>query len=293
MLNKKLSHLDRLPYSAQEQRREAIARAGKLSIQGIQPKLSARLSIRMSSFEIVDRYGHYILKPQHADYPQLPENEGLTMHLAMLAGFDVPLNGMVYSSDGSLTYFIRRFDRVGKTGKVATEDFAQLGGRDRSTKYGSSMEKLVEILSRHCTFPAVETVKLFRRSLFSFLVGNEDMHLKNMSLIRLDGKIELSPMYDYLNSAIAMRGVGRPREEIEELALPLRGKKRNLTRRDWIDYYARERLQLSDKVIESCLRDFGRAIPQWLELIDISFLSEEMKELYVDLLQKRCLVLDI
>ncbi|MCD4776841.1 MAG: HipA domain-containing protein [Candidatus Aegiribacteria sp.] len=293
LLNRNLSKLNVFPLSAMEQRREAIARAGKISIQGVQPKLSASLSVKNSVFEIVDRGAHYILKPQHGDYPQLPENEGLTMHMADIAGMDVPLRGLIYSRDGSLTYFVRRFDRAGKAGKLATEDFAQLSGKDRSTKYRSSMEKLAEILDEHCTFPAVEKLKLFKRSLFSYLSGNEDMHLKNFSLIRRRGKIELAPLYDHLNSSIALQAMGRSLNDIEEVALPLRGKKHHLTRRDWVDYYGIERLKLNEKVITECMNAFSAYAPKWFDLIKISFLSHEMKKLYSDLLAQRCAILGL
>ncbi len=293
LLNRNLSKLNEFPLSATEQRREAIARAGKISIQGVQPKLSVSLSVKNSVFEIVDRGAHYILKPQHSDYPQLPENEGLTMHMADIAGMDVPLCGLIYSRDGSLTYFIRRCDRAGKAGKLATEDFAQLSGKDRSTKYGSSMEKLAVILDEHCTFPAVEKLKLFKRSLFSYLSGNEDMHLKNISLIRRGGKIELAPLYDHLNSSIALQAMGRSLNDIDEVALPLRGKKHHLTRRDWVDYYGIERLELNEKVITACMNAFSAAAPKWLDLIEISFLSNEMKKLYSDILAQRCAVLSL
>ncbi len=293
LLNKNLSNLNSFPLTASEQRREAIVRAGKISIQGVQPKLNARLSVKKSVFEIVDKGGHYILKPQHSTYPELPENEGLTMHLADIACLNVPLNGLVYSRDASFTYFIRRFDRVGKARKLATEDFAQLSGKDRDTKYSFSMEKITAIIEQHCTFPTVEKAKLFRRSLFSFLIGNEDMHLKNFSLIRRDDMIELSPLYDYLNTTISMQAIGKPLEEIEELALPLNGKKRRLTRKDWIDYFGRGRLQLTAKVIDDCLQTFKTSIPKWHDLIAISFLSDHMKTLYSELLLRRCVVLGL
>ncbi len=293
LLNKKLSNLKSLPFTALEQRREALARAGKMSIQGVQPKLSARLNVKDAIFEIVDMGGRYILKPQHSDYPELPENEALTMHLAGLAGMNVPLNGLVYSKDGTLTYFIRRFDRVGRAAKLATEDFAQLSGKDRDMKYSFSMEKVIELLDKHCTFPAVERAELLRRSLFSYLVGNEDMHLKNFSLIRHDDKIELAPLYDYLNTTIAFQAIGKPLENIEELALPLRGKKQKLTRADWIDYFGRDSLQLPIKVIDNCVQVFGTTVPKWRDLIKKSFLSNHMKTLYLELLERRCVVLGL
>lgn len=291
LLNSKLTDLAHLPLTAPEQRREALARAGKLSIQGLQPKLSARLDLKKATFEIVDRFGTYIIKPPHADFPLMPENEGLSMHMAGMAGLEVPVNGLVCSADSSRSYFIRRFDRKGNTGRVAVEDFAQLSGLDRSSKYDSSMERLIDILDRYCTFPVVEKVKLFERTVFSFLIGNEDMHLKNISLIRREGRVELSPLYDCLNTTIELEAIGKRRDQIEETALPLRGRKRNLTRRDIVDYYGRERLGLSGRVVDGSLRKMSAMIPDWIETIGISFLDDTMKDRYRDLLLEHCSVL--
>ncbi len=158
-----------------------MVRASKMSVQGVQPKLSAILNIKKGMFDIVDKNGRYILKPQHHIFPELPQNENLTMHLAATIGIRVPLNGLVYSKDNSFTYFIKRFDRRGQKDKVAVEDFAQLAGKDRDTKYTYSMEKLVRLVDDYCTFPSIEKVRLFNLVLFNYLVGNEDMHLKNYS----------------------------------------------------------------------------------------------------------------
>lgn len=219
LLSPQLKNLSPLDLSADEQRQEAIARVGKMSIQGVQKKLSAKLKIKEGSFEIVDQNGHYILKPQSDIYPELPENEAITMTLAKTIGLEVPVHGLVYSKDNSLTYFIKRFDRIGHNKKLALEDFAQLSGEDRHTKYKSSMEKVIAIIEQFCTFPKIEFVKLFKLTLFNFLVGNEDMHLKNFSLITRDRKISISPAYDLLNSTIAQKNTK------EEIALPLKGKK--------------------------------------------------------------------
>ncbi|HOY32587.1 MAG TPA: HipA domain-containing protein, partial [Bacteroidales bacterium] len=181
-----------------------MVRATKLSIQGLQPKLSAILNIKESRFELVDTGGKYILKPQHHIYPQLPENEDVTMRMAKAAGINVLLHGMIRSKDMTLTYFIKRFDRAGHKDKIPLEDFAQLAGLSRDTKYNYTMEKLVLLIDEFCTFPVIEKAKLFRLVLFNFLTGNEDMHLKNFSLIRNGDKIELSPAYDLLNSTIVL-----------------------------------------------------------------------------------------
>lgn len=204
LLSPQLKDLKPLQLSADEQRQEAIARVGKMSIQGVQTKLSAQLKIKEECFEIVDQKGHFIFKPQSNHYPELPENEAITMSLARMIGLEVPIHGLVYSKDNSMTYFIKRFDRYGHNKKLALEDFAQLSGEDRHTKYESTMEKVVKVVSQFCTFPKIEFVKLFKLTLFNFLIGNEDMHLKNFSLITRDQKVTLSPVYDLINSTIAL-----------------------------------------------------------------------------------------
>jgi serine/threonine-protein kinase HipA len=277
----KLTHLNDLPYTAVELRQEAANRAKKLSIQGVQPKLSAAVSIVDQEFKIVDQFGTYIIKPQNDLFPQLPENEDVTMRMAKAFGLDVPFHGMLYGKDGSLSYFIKRFDRHGKGKKWATEDFAQLTGNTRDTKYRFTMEKLIPVLDEYCSFPAIEKADFFKRILFCFVTGNEDMHLKNFSLITKNGKTTLAPIYDFLNSTIAIKNPN------EEMALPLKGKKSNLKASDFIDYYAKERLQLNEKTIATILEQMKKATPKWKELLAISFLSEEMKEKYLELLESR------
>jgi serine/threonine-protein kinase HipA len=280
-LSRQLNDLKELPFTAIEQRQEAAARAGRMSIQGMQPKLSARLSVREKSFVVVDIDGSFILKPPSIEFPELPENEDLTMRLASLVGIEVPQHGLIYSKDGSLTYFIKRFDRVGKRGKLPVEDFAQLTTGSRDTKYDSSMEKVAAVLDTYCTFPVIEKRKLLRLTVFNFLVGNQDMHLKNFSLITRDEKVEMSPAYDLLNTSIAMPSAK------DDLALPIKGKMRKLSKKDLIDYFGSERLGLRSALIDEDLDLFARVFSQWERLIEISFLSGPMKTSYLELLQER------
>lgn len=286
-LSPNLKTLHDFPYEAEQQRREAVIRAKKMSIQGVQPKLSVLLNAKAGLFEIVDCGGRYVIKPPHAVFLCLPENEGLTMQLARLCGIDVPLSGLVRCADGTWSYFVRRFDRVGHNRKLPLEDFAQLGGFSRDTKYNSSMEQLVKVLDTYCTFPAIEKVRLFKRSLFNFLVGNEDMHLKNFSLITRDNKVELAPAYDFLSSIVAYLAVGTKHTAIEEIALTLRGKKRKLNRIDWVDYFGAKRLLLPPKVIDKVLHELSEASGAWLSRIEESFLPADQKVLYAELLSER------
>ena len=134
---------------------------------------------------------------------------------------------------------------------------------------------------------------MLKRSLFNFLVGNEDMHLKNFSLITRDGKTELAPAYDYLSSTVTFLALGKRLNTIEEVALPLQGKKRGLTRRSWIVYFGRDRLSLPDKIIDQVLTDLYQASSAWHARIGESFLAPEQKILYEELLAERLAVLGL
>ena len=287
LLSTGLRTLKDLEYTAEEQRKEAFNRAAKMSIQGVQPKLSAILSIKDGKFIIADNGGRYILKPQHQFYTQLPENEDLTMKLANEIGLEVPIHGLLWSKDNTLTYFIKRFDRKGQNDKVPVEDFAQLAGLSRDTKYDYSMEKIIKLIDDYCTFPAIEKIKLFKLVIFNYLIGNEDSHLKNFSIITDDNQIRLSPCYDLVNSTIVVK------EQDEEIALPLQGKKKHLTRNILINYFGIERCELTAKSIENVLESISSSILEWNKLIDLSFLSSEMKTKYHDLLNVRLSILKL
>jgi serine/threonine-protein kinase HipA len=87
--------------------------------------------------------------------------------------------------------------------KPQSSDFRNLPeNEDVTMRYNSSMEKVAGLIEQFCTFPALERVRLFERTLFSFMVGNEDMHLKNFSLITRHQKVELAPAYDFLNTTL-------------------------------------------------------------------------------------------
>lgn len=280
-LHPQLKDLSPLPLSGEEQLREARLRADKMSIQGVQPKLSAVLKPKDGRFEIVDFNGRFILKPNPTPFEEVPANEALTMRLAAAAGIEVPDHGLLPAIDGSWVYFIRRFDRVGRGKRLHQEDFAQLTGAGRETKYNSSLEQVAKVVETHCTFPAIEKAKLARLLLFCFLTGNEDMHLKNFSLVVRDGVVRLAPGYDLLNTTLVLENA------TEEIALPLRGRKRKLTRSDWVDYFCHERLALPGAIVDGILSDLRDGLGTWTEMIRRSRLSAARQQGYLEILRER------
>lgn len=107
------------------------------------------------------------------------------------------------------------------------------------------------------------------------------MHLKNFSIINQNGKIEISPCYDLLNATIELGNAS------EEIALALKGKKKNLTKQMLMKYFGGERCELNDKVITSTVETIFHAKPKRVEEINNSFLSNEMKEKYIEVVESR------
>lgn len=280
LLSPQLENLKDFPFGEDKQLELMLEAVDKLSFSGVQPKLSAILNVQQQTFDVVKKGGTFLLKLQRYLYPELPQNEDLTMKLAACAGIPVPKHGLIYTVDQTLLYFIERFDRSAG-GKIYVEDLGQAAGLDRDKKYDSSMEKVAHLIEQFCTFPGVEKKRLFHLTLFNFLIGNEDMHLKNFSLIKINGVIQLSPSYDLVNSTIAI-----PTTK-EEIALPLRGKKSHLNAHDLIDYYGNERLKLTFETTQEVLGVLKAAIPKWKEIIASSFLSEKRRIAYLDLLERR------
>ena len=280
-IHPKLRQLEPLAYSYEAQLREVRRRSDKMSIQGVQPKLSAVLKLKDSSFALVDRGGRFILKPNPLPYDEVPANEALTMRMAAAVGIEVPAHGLLRAKDASLVYFVKRYDRVGRSGKVHVEDFAQLSGATRETKYDSSLERVVQLVDQFCTFPAIEKPKLAKRLLFCFLTGNEDMHLKNFSVWVQDGVVSLTPAYDLLSTTLVLENAK------EESALPLDGRKKKLSKKLWLEYFCKERLQLTEVQIAKVMKELKDAMPIFERLIRQSLLSEQLQLGYQKILQDR------
>lgn len=251
------------------------------TLTGVQPKLSLDLDNRKDApqrLTVVGLWGRYILKPQTAHYSHLPELEDLTMHLAELAKIDVVPHGLIKMADGELSYITRRIDRTNRGKKIPMEDFCQIGNRLTEHKYKGSHEQIAKLLIEHSSMPSFDILTYWEVVIFSWLVGNSDMHLKNFSLYKPKGRegYQLTPAYDLLSTKLVMP------EDTEELALTLLGKKKKL-----YGYHFAEAMRQSDileKVIENTFSKFHRIESTWYEIIKNSFLPVEMQEEYIALI---------
>ena len=255
------------------------------SLTGVQPKLSLNLHKHEGSnrLTIVGLWGDFIFKPQTDAYPELPENEDLTMHLAEAARIKVVPHSLIHLADGSLGYITRRIDRTKKGEKIDMEDMCQLTLHPTEYKYKSSCEQIAKAIAAYSSTPRLDLVNFMQVLLFSFVTGNNDMHLKNFSLYRPKALYQLSPAYDLLNVAIA-----NPKDK-EEMALPINGKKAQIKLADFLK--ASDTMGIEQRVTLGLINGLRDAMPAWIDLINNSFLSDEMKQNYLDLISKRMDVL--
>ena len=260
---------------------EQIIRS-QTTLTGVQPKLSLNIQKHEGSqrLTIVGLWGAYIFKPQTSRFAELPENEDLTMHLAEIAGLKTARHSLIRLADNSLGYLTRRMDRDAKGHKLPMEDFCQLTERQTEYKYRSSYEQVAKAIERYSTVPQLDVINFYEEVIFCWLTGNNDMHLKNFSLLSLsEGRYELSPAYDLLNV------VSINPADTEELALTLNAKKKRIARKDFIE--AASKVGISEKIIDGLLAHFEQCWPTWETKIDESFLSDEMKEQYKSLVLSR------
>ena len=254
-----------------------------IAVPGVQPKLS--MSLVKESQEKTDMRltvvgalgGQYIFKPPSDRFPEMPENEHLTMRMAEAYGIRVVPSSLIRLASGELSYVTKRVDRTEKGEKIHMLDMFQI--TEAFDKYKSSLEKVGKALSSYSDNTLLDKIFYFELSVFCFLTGNNDMHLKNFSMIESPSGWVLSPAYDLLNVSIILP------EDTDELALTLEGKKRRLSK-EHFERFGKE-LKLTNKQIQGVFKRMVRHRRKVVEWIDKSFLSGGMKEAYIELLKKR------
>jgi serine/threonine-protein kinase HipA len=267
-----------LEYSFSEMTKLAEKVIGNsVTVPGVQAKLSLYIDkqgSRPSKLTLVGLWGDYILKPPMANYPQLPENEDLSMHLADVFKIKVVPHSLIKLKSDELAYITKRVDRD-KNGKMHMEDFCQLSERLTEDKYKASMEQVGKLILQYSSNPLLDALTFFEVALFSFLTGNADMHLKNFSLLDYrNGMTGLSPAYDLLSTRLVVP----ENEDNEEMALTLNGRKRNFKLQDFLVFG--ERLKLTEKQVQNSLNKFSKQLDKALNFVDFSFLSVDFKEEY-------------
>ncbi|MEQ9188756.1 MAG: HipA domain-containing protein [Cryomorphaceae bacterium] len=254
-----------------------------VSVPGVQAKLSMSLikstkensNTRLTVIGMLG--GQYIFKPPSDQYPEMPANEHLTMRIAEAFGIKVVPSSLIRLQSGELSYITRRVDRTSDNEKVHMLDMFQI--TEAFDKYRSSMERVGKAIELHSANTLLDQILYLELAIFSFLFGNNDMHLKNFSMLQSESGWTLSPAYDLLNAAII-----NP-EDQEESALTLQGKKKKLKRKHFESLG--DSLGLTNKQIAGAFKRMLKNKPKADELIAESFLSKAMKENYLSLINER------
>lgn len=256
-----------------------------IAVPGAQPKISLTLVQDTISGQKRERLtivgemgGNYIVKPPNAGYPELPQNEHLTMRIAEALGIRTVESSLVRLQSGELSFVTRRIDRTATQEKIHMLDMFQI--TEATDKYKSSMERIGKALKKYASNTLFDQLRYFELALFSFLTGNNDMHLKNFSMIiDRNGEWGLAPAYDLLNVSIALP------EDKEELALTLNARESNLKQKDFLIFA--QGLELTDRQVRGVFTRLVDLQPVAEKWINDSFLSPGLRDAYRKTLTER------
>ncbi len=254
-----------------------------ITVQGVQKKLSLHLiSDRTENrLTLIGEPQGYILKPQSSDFDFLPEVEQLTMCMAAKAKIQTPPHALIYVNNQSLAYIIKRMDRNEDGTKNHMEDFCQLSERLTEDKYKGSYEQCAKIIQNYSSQPLLDISDFYYRLLFCFVTGNSDMHLKNFSLIQNNSnEWKLSDTYDLLSVNLVLK------EDKEETALTLNGKKSKLQRKDFLTFA--EKCKIPEKAAVKMINKTISLKEDFISIAKSELLPDEMQGDFIKLIEERC-----
>ena len=267
------------------------------TVPGVQKKMSLHLASDGDKprLTLVNYPTGYILKPQTEAYAALPEAEYLVMQMAEATGIATVPYALIrqVDSDQPLAYITKRIDRVLPSGKkqqlrrLAMEDFCQLDHRLTENKYLGSYERCAKIVSQYSIQPGLDRSELFLRVVFSFAVGNSDMHLKNFSLVETkecSGEYVLSRAYDMLPVNVIVP------EDQDQMALTVNGKKRNLRRNDFLAFASTS--GIAGEAARKMMQQVIAMKPVYLRLCKESYLPTALRDSLILLIENRVAALE-
>lgn len=266
-----------------------------MSISGVQEKLSAKIGD--NEVQLTNAGGQFILKPTPPEFPELAFNEHISMQLGRLMGIDVPPLGLLRFKDSDqYCYIIRRFDRdLDSNFVLQMEDMMQLTNTrraDQDSKYNSNYGVIGQVIKEASNNKIGPVIDYFNRIIHSFLVGNGDLHMKNISMAKpIDNTTEyyqgLTPLYDVVNSHIynANEHVFAMDLLPDEVVLSSFENKGFETGADLIQLG--EHIGLLSNGSKKLIVRACKSYPKMSALIDMCFLSDDLKAQYQEILLDR------
>ena len=297
---KKVSHV--LPYEQPEQNEEVaeqfMENRKRISISGVQEKLSFILEKNQLRLTHQGEHGTYILKPIPRDLKkvdQVPANEHLTMQIArQVFGINTAENALIFFRNGSPTYIKKRFDVKNESGKWGKEDFASLAGKTKDNaganfKYEYSYEEIGMLIQKFVPAWRVEIEKYFSLIVFNFLFSNGDAHLKNFSLLESSkGDYLLSPAYDLVNTKLHVDDSDFALDKglfADEFKSAEYKKNGHPSQNDFIEFA--KRIGVTESRVGKLLNPFLERQIRVKTLISHSFLNEDNKRAYLLMYQTK------
>lgn len=270
-----------IPFGLADVSSQVIKTGARMSISGVQMKLSVRLDADRWRLETAAEGGAYILKPEPAQFPELPRNENLCMNIAADLNLNLPPHGLFPMADGTLCYIIKRFDRLEDGTKLPKETMFQITGAE--DKYRGSLEQVGRAIRAHASNVGLDSVDFLERALLCFLIGNGDMHLKNWALLTTaEGSISLAPCYDFVSSKVYI-----PDEE--DLALTINSRRNKLSLSDFEALAGT--LKIDPKATAHVFQIFSNSKERLLEMCRTSELSSPLREKLSEVVESRAGVL--
>lgn len=245
------------------------------SLAGVQEKISASmisLPLRGSN-----RKKSYILKLNPKDKPNLVQNEYHCLELARKCGFTTNDAKLLYDKHRNPVLLVERFDRKNFQ-MIHQEDACQFMNKYPADKYRIPFSEIVEQVSTLSTAPKIDTLKLILHYAFSYLIGNGDLHAKNISL-QTDpktGRIQLTPAYDLICTYLY---------KDRYMALKLDGKDANIKRNDLLKLAVR--FEINEKSISTALDKMLFAFNKHHALFLQADLTDKEKALFLKMAKER------
>lgn len=270
----------------------------RISISGVQEKLSFVLEKNVLRLTKEGEQGTYILKPIPRDLKkvnQVPANEHLTMQIAkQVFGLNTAENALIFFTNGSPAYITKRFDVKEDGTKWGKEDFATLAGKTTDNagpnfKYQFSYEEAGLLIQKYVSAWRIEIEKYFSLVLFNFLFSNGDAHLKNFSLLESSkGDYLLSPVYDLLNTKLHVDDSDFALDKglfLDDFKSEQYKKNKHPNKLDFVEFG--RRIGVSENRIEKLMAPYLEKQALMETLISRSFLTEANKRGYLMLYQTK------
>ena len=280
------------PQHSEEDAAQFMENRKRISISGVQEKMSLALHKNELRLTEEGEKGTYILKPIPGDLKkvnQVPANEHITMQIAaQVYGIYTAENGMIFFKDGQPAYITRRFDVKKDGSKWGKEDFATLAGRTKATsgvnfKYEYSYEEAAALIRKFVPAWRVEIEKFFALVLFNYAFSNGDAHLKNFALLETEsGDYFLSPAYDLINTRIHVDDTGFALDKglfVDDFQSGAFKKTNRRNREDFLEFG--RRIGIDEKRAEKLIAPFLIKQDKVEQLVQRSFLNDATKRAYL------------